>query len=88
MLPVSICGINPFEIHNVGKKILHRNLNNVKAGVAFIIQKFRKNITNHISFIYSDKLIFFAEWLVQLYAERSEKLGIGVTPITLSGSVD
>ena len=88
MVPVSICGINPFEIHNVEKKILHRNLNNVGAGFAFIIQNFRKNITNHVSFIYSDKLIFFVEWLTQLYAERSEKSGMGITPITLRGSVD
>ena len=73
MLPTAVCGIDPCEIRKGGKKILHRNLNNVKAGVAFIIQNFRKNITNHISFIYSDKLIFFAEWLVQLYAERSAK---------------
>ena len=87
-VPADICGIDPFEIRKGGKKILHRNLNNVKAGVAFIIQNFRKNITNHVSFIYSDKLIFFVEWLTQIYAERSEKSGIGITPITLRGSVD
>lgn len=88
MLPAVICGIDPFEIRNGGKKILHGNLNDVKAGVAFIIRNFRKNITNHVSFIYSDKLMFFAEWLAQLYAESSGKLGIGVTPITARGSVD
>ena len=88
MLPALMCGIDPFEIRNGGKKILHENLDDVKAGAAFVIQNFRKQITNHVLFIYSDKLMFFAEWLAQLYAESSGKSGIGITPITARGSVD
>ena len=88
MLPAIICGIDPFKIRNGGKKILHGNLNNVKAGVSFVFQNVRKNITNHVSFIYSDKLMFFAEWLAQLYAESSGKSDVGITPITARGSVD
>ena len=88
MLPAVICGIDPFEIRNGGKKILHSNLEDVKAGATFVFQNVRKNITNHVSFIYSDKLMFFAEWLAQLYAESSGKSDVGITPITARGSVD
>jgi glucose-6-phosphate isomerase len=45
-------------------------------------------ISQHVSFIYSDKLLPFAEWLAQLYAESSGKSGIGVTPLTARGAVD
>lgn len=88
MLPAVICGIDPLKIRNGGKKILHGNLDNIKKGVSFIIQNFRKGITNHISFLYSDKLMFFAKWLAQLYAESSGKSEVGITPITARGSVD
>ncbi len=88
MLPAVICGIDPIEIRNGGKKILHGNLEDIKTGAAFVFQNVRKNITNHVSFMYSDKLMFFAEWLAQLYAESSGKSGIGITPITARGSVD
>ncbi len=88
MLPALICGIDPIEIRNGGKKILHGNLENIKTGAAFVFQNVRKNITNHVSFMYSDKLMFFAAWLAQLYAESSGKSGIGITPITARGSVD
>ena len=42
MLPTAVCGIDPFEIRKGGKKILHRNLNNVKAGVVLLFRIFEK----------------------------------------------
>ncbi|MBR1733882.1 MAG: hypothetical protein IJ730_00280 [Alphaproteobacteria bacterium] len=88
MLPALICGINPNEIYEGAQNILHGDMENIKKGAAFVFQNFKNKITNHVSFIYSDKLKPFAEWLAQLYAESSGKDGIGITPIAARGSVD
>lgn len=88
MLPALMCGIDPNSIREGAKEILHGDLDCVKEGSAFVFRNFKRKITNHISFVYSDKLLPFAEWLAQLYAESSGKDGVGITPITAHGSVD
>lgn len=88
MLPALLCGIDPSEIRAGARSILHGDLESVKTGAAFVAKNFRRNITNHVAFIYSDKLALFGEWLSQLYAESSGKNGIGITPIMARGSID
>ncbi len=88
MLPALMCGIDPSNIREGAKEILHSDLDYVKKGSAFIFHNFKEKINNHVSFMYSDKLLPFAEWLAQLYAESSGKDNVGITPITARGSVD
>jgi glucose-6-phosphate isomerase len=88
MLPALLCGIDPEKIRYGGRKVLEEHLCDVKCGAAFVIQNFIDGITGHVSFIYSDKLKIFGEWLAQLYAESTGKSGAGITPITSMGSVD
>ena len=87
MLPALMCGIDPVEIRFGGKDILD-NLDSIKDGASFVVHSFNKKITQHVSFVYSDRLSFFAAWLAQLYAESSGKDGKGITPLTAIGSVD
>ena len=42
MLPVVICGIDPIEIRNGGKKILHGNLEDIKTGQPLFFRMFEK----------------------------------------------
>lgn len=87
MLPALMCGIDPIKIRSGGKEILN-NFDTVKSGSTFIVQSFKNILTQHVSFVYSDRLSFFAAWLAQLYAESSGKNGNGITPLTATGSVD
>ncbi|MDR1982938.1 MAG: hypothetical protein LBQ08_04055 [Holosporaceae bacterium] len=88
MLPALLCGIDPLVIRSGGKKILENYIHEAEKGASFIIESFQNKITQHVSFIYSDKLSVFGEWLAQLYAESTGKSGNGITPITAIGSVD
>ncbi|MDR2781975.1 MAG: hypothetical protein LBB21_06015 [Holosporaceae bacterium] len=88
MLPAVLCGIDPLKIRSGGKKILEKYLSEVECGATFVIKNFMDKITQHVSFIYSDKLEMFGKWLAQLYAESTGKVGVGITPITSVGSVD
>jgi glucose-6-phosphate isomerase len=88
MLPALLCGVDPVKIRLGGQRVLEKYLCEVKRGAAFIIENFVNGITGHVSFIYSDKLKIFGEWLAQLYAESTGKNGAGITPITAIGSVD
>jgi glucose-6-phosphate isomerase len=88
MLPALLCGIDPLLIRDGGKRVLKNCIAAVKDGASFITQSMQQGINQHVSFIYSDKLIPFGEWLAQLYAESTGKLGTGITPLTARGSVD
>lgn len=88
MLPAVMCGMSPKKIRAGGSTVLHGDLQSVKDGISFVVQNINHKMTTHVSFIYSDKLIYFGHWLAQLYAESSGKNGLGVTPITARGSVD
>jgi glucose-6-phosphate isomerase len=88
MLPALMCGIDPLRIRAGGRLVLNGSLNDVKIGASFVVQNIKNNIFQHVSFIYSDKLMPFGEWLAQLYAESSGKCGTGITPITAHGAVD
>jgi glucose-6-phosphate isomerase len=88
MLPAVLCGINPREIRSGGQKILEKNLSDVLDGATFICKNFFDKMTQHVSFIYSDKLEMFGKWLAQLYAESTGKNGAGITPLMAMGSLD
>ncbi len=87
MLPALMCGIDPIKIRSGSREILN-NSDIAKSGSAFIAQSFKNMLTQHVSFVYSDRLSFFANWLAQLYAESSGKNGNGITPLTAIGSID
>ncbi|MDR1333929.1 MAG: hypothetical protein LBJ71_01785 [Holosporaceae bacterium] len=88
MLPAALCGIDPREIRAGGRKILEKNLSSVLEGATFVSKNFFDKITQHVSFIYSDKLEMFGKWLAQLYAESTGKAGVGITPLVAMGSSD
>ncbi|GHU12623.1 putative glucose-6-phosphate isomerase [Alphaproteobacteria bacterium] len=83
MLPAVICGIDPMRIRKGAEEYHENYFGPVIEGAHFV-----SGHSQHISFIYSDKLSLFGNWLAQLYAESSGKYGMGVTPITAIGSVD
>jgi glucose-6-phosphate isomerase len=91
MLPAIMAGVDPRRIRAGGKSVLDSPtaVEKVKEGASFVFHNLRKcRISQHVSFVYSDKLTFFALWLAQLYAESSGKSGSGITPLTARGSVD
>jgi glucose-6-phosphate isomerase len=91
MLPAVLCGIKPDEIIEGGRKILNNfgdAIQKIKEGASFIVNSMQHGFTQHVSFIYSDKLSYFGAWLAQLYAESTGKSGGGITPITAMGSAD
>ncbi|GHU17946.1 hypothetical protein FACS189472_05560 [Alphaproteobacteria bacterium] len=83
MLPAVICGIDPMRIRKGAEKYLEESFGSALEGAHFVFGH-----AQHVSFIYSDKLALFGNWLAQLYAESSGKYGMGVTPLTAIGSVD
>jgi glucose-6-phosphate isomerase len=88
MLPALLCGADPEKIRDGGRRILENHFKEVEDGAVFVFESFRKGITQHVSFIYTDKFIPFGTWLAQLYAESTGKNGCGITPLTAIGSVD
>lgn len=88
MLPAIICGMDPYEIRRGATEVLHEKIDAIKGGAAFVVQNVLNGFGNHVSFVYSDKLMAFSAWLSQLYAESSGKNGLGVTPLSARGSVD
>ena len=87
MLPAALAGLDPKEIREGGKETL-RNLRHVIDGTNFVFQNFENHITQHVSFIYSEKLRLLGQWIAQLYAESTGKSKTGITPITAIGAVD
>lgn len=87
MLPALMSGVDPIKIRSGGKSVLD-NSTLINDGTSFVVHNFNNMITQHVSFIYSDRLSFFGAWLSQLYAESSGKIGNGITPLTAMGSVD
>lgn len=91
MIPAILCGLDPRAIRTGGRRVLDNFGNStykIQEGADFVFKNFEKGICNHVSFIYSEKLINFGYWLAQLYAESSGKDGKGITPLTAIGSVD
>ncbi|MDR2068230.1 MAG: hypothetical protein LBP41_04560 [Holosporaceae bacterium] len=91
MLPAMLCGINPEEILEGGRKILdnfEHSIEKIEEGARFVADQFYSGFSQHVSFIYADKLLCFGAWLAQLYGESSGKSGSGITPLTAIGSVD
>jgi glucose-6-phosphate isomerase len=83
MLPAFIGGTNPQRIRSGARQYLETSRNFAQNGARFVAGH-----SQHVSFIYSDKLSFFGAWLAQLYAESTGKSGVGVTPLTAMGSFD
>ena len=91
MIPALICGQDPRTIRSGGRRVLDNFGNStykIQEGAEFVFQNIRSNITNHVSFVYSDKLVCFGSWLAQLYAESSGKDFKGITPLTAVGAID
>lgn len=91
MIPAMICEIDPKHIRVGANRVLEDFANSiykVQEGVNFVLNGLDNNRTQHVSFIYSDKLLYFGKWLTQLYAESSGKKGKGITPIIAQGAVD
>lgn len=91
MIPAILCGLDPRTIRTGGRRVLDNfgnSIYKIQEGADFVFKNFEKGICNHVSFIYSEKLINFGYWLAQLYAESSGKDGKGITPLTAIGSVD
>ncbi len=91
MIPAMLCGVDPRAIRTGGRRVLDNfgnSIYKIQEGADFVIKNIEKEITNHVSFIYSDKLRYFGHWLAQLYAESTGKEGKGVTPLTAVGSLD
>jgi glucose-6-phosphate isomerase len=88
MLPAVLCDIDPLRIRFGGKQVLENYLGEAEKGACFINKNFREKVTQHVSFIYSDKLAPFGAWLAQLYAESTGKCGRGITQLIARGSTD
>ncbi|MDR2107491.1 MAG: hypothetical protein LBO73_03155 [Holosporaceae bacterium] len=88
MLPALLCGVDPRRIRAGGSQVLDHRRDDAEKGASFVTESLQNGITEHVSFIYSDRLIAFGAWLAQLYAESTGKSGVGVTPLTAIGAAD
>ncbi|MDR2766066.1 MAG: hypothetical protein LBB63_01200 [Holosporaceae bacterium] len=91
MLPALLCGVDPGQVLDGGRRVLENfenSIEKVEAGAAFMADGFRNGFRQHVAFIYSDKLALFGQWLAQMYAESAGKSDRGITPITAIGSID
>lgn len=91
MIPALICGFDPKKIRLGANRILEDFANaiyKVQEGASFVLNSLENKRSHHVSFIYSDKMMCFGQWLAQLYAESSGKNGKGISPITAHGAVD
>lgn len=91
MLPALLCGIDVRAVYAGAKSVLEnfqKDNSEIQHGASFVFNGFKNGKSEHISFIYSDKLSCFGDWLAQLYAESTGKDGIGITPIKAIGAVD
>ncbi|MDR1375846.1 MAG: hypothetical protein LBJ45_03485 [Holosporaceae bacterium] len=91
ILSALLCGINPEEILEGGRKVLNNfenSISKIEKGARFVTSQFQGGFSQHVSFIYADKLSYFGAWLAQLYAESTGKSGRGITPLIAAGSVD
>lgn len=77
--------ISDNALDNINEFNLCENFYN---SINFIINNLKKNVTNHVFFVYSNKMKKFSEWLNQLYAESTGKDEKGITPILATGSID
>ncbi|MDR0677703.1 MAG: hypothetical protein LBF57_03465 [Holosporaceae bacterium] len=88
MVPALLSGVDPLRMRIGGARALVNYRNRIREGIGFIRECIKNNITQHVSFIYSDKLQKFGPWLAQLYAESTGKSGRGITPLTAIGATD
>lgn len=92
-VPAIIAGINVKKIHNGVKDILTRIKNesfkeHLKASKLLTSNILIHQINNSVLMTYSDALIYFARWYLQLWAESIGKNGMGITPIHAIGTID
>lgn len=88
MLPALLCDVNPLLIRSGAKCVIDIHQQDLITATKFICDSYASNFKTHVSFIYSDKLSAFGQWLSQLYAESTGKGGNGVTPQVSIGSID
>lgn len=88
MLPAKIFGLDPIKIRKNTFNKLEIIYQNAKKSAIFNHQSYQKNISQNVFFVYSKRLLPFAKWIAQLYAESTGKNQHGVTPIIAYGSVD
>ena len=92
-VPAIIAGIDVKKIHNGVKDILTRIKDetfkeHLKASKLLTSNILIHKINNSVLMTYSDALIYFARWYLQLWAESIGKNGMGITPIHAIGTID
>ena len=90
MVPAIIAGLDVEQIHAGVLDILNNNnyIECIKLAQYFRYQKNNPILSNNVIFTYSDSLIHFGKWYLQLWAESIGKDGKGVTPIHAIGTTD
>ncbi len=90
MIPAVIAGLNVKEIH-AGALEQINNTNSedfIKIARFFKFQNIIKNLSSSVVMTYSDSLLYFGKWYLQLWAESIGKDHKGITPIHSVGTTD
>ena len=90
MIPAVIAGLNVKEIH-AGALEQINNTNSedfIKIARFFKFQNIIKDLSSSVVMTYSDSLLYFGKWYLQLWAESIGKDQKGITPIHSVGTTD
>ena len=92
-VPAIIAGINVKNIHNGVKNLLAMIKNesfkeHLKVSKLLTSNELIHKINNSVLMTYSDALIYFGKWYLQLWAESIGKNGMGITPMHAIGTTD
>ncbi|MDR0632604.1 MAG: hypothetical protein LBF84_00475 [Holosporales bacterium] len=102
LLPALIAGIDVQQIVSGAKNVVHDFLelgatveNPAIASAIFFDKLFKENINISVLFCYANRLLHFANWYSQLWAESlgkksntDENVRYGITPVIALGTVD
>jgi len=89
MVPAIIAGLDVKEIHKGARNVIENNYkdNLYTLGQLFKFQQ-KTNLTSSVVMTYSDALIYFGKWYLQLWAESIGKDKKGITAIHSIGTID
>lgn len=85
LLPAAIAGLNLNEVLDGAQDVLESRIEEVAASSQTTASL---QMPNHVMMPYCDRLLSFAFWWKQLWAESLGKKGKGFTPIEALGTVD
>jgi glucose-6-phosphate isomerase len=87
-LPAAFVGIDVRLLHAGARDYFHHAADHLKPALAFHQHALENHLSLTVMMPYVDRLRFFGQWFVQLWAESLGKEGKGLTPMQALGTID